>query len=189
MITQQQAQDLINQHIKSDVIKLHIREVATIMRAVAKELSENETDWEIVGLLHDLDYEEEKEHWDRQGLTLEKWVREVDSSFPAEYSYAIKSHNAENLGPQYARKSKLDFVLAACDNLSGMIFSTALIYPERKISTLKVENILKKMKNPSFAARVNRRAIYDIEKTGIKLERFIEIGIKALGEIETDLGL
>lgn len=187
MLSLQQAQDLINKNITTETIKLHVREVSVIMKAAAHELGENETDWEILGLLHDLDYEKEKENPKQHTLTAEKMLLEADPNFPPEYLYAIKAHNEENTGVM--RKSKLDFALMAADNLSGMIFATALIYPDKKISSVKVSSVLKKMKNPSFAARVNRHAIYDIEKAGIKLERFVEIGIGAMGTIESELGL
>ncbi len=189
MLNYQQAQDLINKNILTDTIKMHVREVAVIMKAVACELHENETDWEIIGLLHDLDYEKEKENPTQHTLTTEKMLLEADPSFPKEYLYTIKSHNSEYLGPGYERRSKMDHSLAACDNLSGMIYATALVYPDKKISSVKVSSVLKKMKAPAFAARVNRQAIYDIEKAGIKLERFVEIGIKAMAEIETEIGL
>jgi predicted hydrolase (HD superfamily) len=187
MLSLQQAQDLINKNITTETIKLHIREVGVIMKAVAKELGKNEAEWEIVGLLHDLDYDKEKEHPELQTVTLEKWILEVDPAFPQEYMHAIKAHNQEY--SKVMRETALDFALAACDNLSGMIFATALIYPDKKISSVKVSSVLKKMKNPSFAARVNRQSIMDIEKAGIKLERFIEIGIGAMGKIEGELGL
>jgi predicted hydrolase (HD superfamily) len=187
MITLQQAQDLINKNIATETIKLHVREVSVIMKAAAHELGGNETDWEILGLLHDLDYEKEKENPKQHTLTSEKMLLDADPDFPTEYLYAIKAHNEENTG--VLRKSKLDYALMAADNLSGMIFATALIYPDKKISSVKVSSVLKKMKNPSFAARVNRQSIMDIEKAGIKLEKFIEIGLKAMGEIEGELGL
>lgn len=189
MINRTQAQDLIDKYIKTPTIKLHIREVEVIMRFVAEELGENAEEWGIIGLLHDLDYDIEKEHPEKQGITLEKWILEIDPNFPKEYSFAIKSHNAENLGPEYNRKARIDFALAACDNLSGMIFATALVYPDKKISSVKVSSVLKKMKAPNFAAKVNRQSIMDIEKAGIKLERFVELGLKAMGEIEGELGL
>lgn len=187
MIKHQQAQDLINKNITTDTIKMHVHEVEVIMRAAAHELSENEEDWGILGLLHDLDYEKEKENPKQHTLTTEKMLLEIDPSFPQEYLYAIKAHNEENTG--VLRKSKLDYALMAADNLSGMIYATALVYPDKKISSVKVSSVLKKMKTPTFAARVNRQAIYDIEKAGIKLERFVELGLKAMAEIETEIGL
>lgn len=187
MLTIQQARDLINKNITTDTIKLHVKEVGVLMKAVARELGKNETEWEVTGLLHDLDYDKEKDHPELQTVTLEKWILEADPEFPQEYMHAIKAHNQEYSG--VTRETTIDFALAACDNLSGMIFATALIYPDKKISSVKVSSVLKKMKNPAFAARVNRQAIYDIEKAGIKLERFVELGIKAMAEIETEIGL
>ncbi len=187
MLNHQQAQDLIDKNITTETIKLHVREVEVIMRACAAELHEKVEEWGIVGLLHDLDYDKEKDHPELQTVTLEKWIREVDPEFPNEYMHTIKAHNQKHSGVK--RETVLDFALAASDNLSGMIFATALIYPDKKITSVKVSSVLKKMKNPGFAARVNRQAIMDIEKAGIKLERFIELGIKAMGEIEGKLGL
>jgi uncharacterized protein len=187
MINHKQAEELVNIHIQSPTLKYHIREVEVLMRAVAEELKENVEDWGVIGLVHDLDFDrpviDPKTHTEDSV----KWLKETDSSFPEEYLKAIRSHNCENTG--VPRDTKLDFALAACDNLSGMIFATTLVYPDKKISSVKVSSVLKKMKNPSFAAKVNRQSIHDIAQAGITLERFVEIGLKAMSEIETELGL
>lgn len=187
MINHKQAEDLVNKHIKSQTLKFHIREVEVLMRAVAEELKENVEDWGIIGLIHDLDFDREVVDPKTHTEDTVKWLKDDFPDFPEEYLKTIRSHNWENTG--VARETKLDFALAACDNLSGMIFATALVYPDKKISSVKVSSVLKKMKNPSFAAKVNRQSIMDIEKAGIKLERFVELGLKAMGEIEGELGL
>ncbi len=187
MISRNQAQQLVDKHIKSKALKAHIREVEVIMRAAAQELGENTEDWGILGLIHDLDFDREVVDPKTHTKDTVKWLREEFPDFPEEYLKAIKSHNWENTG--VLRENKLDYTLSAADNLSGLIFTTALVYPDKKISSVKVSSVLKKMKNPSFAAKVNRQAILDIDKTGIKLERFIEIGIKAMANIEQELGL
>lgn len=187
MITRKQAEELVNKHMKSDTLKSHIREVEVIMRAIARELNENIEDWGVLGYIHDLDFDQKPIDPKTHTLITAKLLKEEYPDFPDEYIRVIKSHNWENTG--VLREKPIDFALSAADNLSGMIYTTALIYPDRKITSVKVSSVLKKMKNPSFAAKVNRQAIMDIEKAGIKLERLIELGIQAMGEIQGELGL
>jgi uncharacterized protein len=187
MINRKQAEELVNLHIQSPTLKFHIKEVEVLMRAVAEELKENVEDWGIIGLIHDLDFDRPVVDPKTHTEDTVKWLKEEDSGFPEEYIKAIRAHNSENTG--IPRESKLDFALAACDNLSGMIYATTLVYPDKKISSVKISSVLKKMKNAAFAAKVNRQSIQDIEKTGIKLKRFVEIGLKAMAEIENKLGL
>ena len=83
----------------------------------------------------------------------------------------------------------MDYALSASENLSGFLVACALVQPNKKISEVTTESVLKKLKKKDFAKAVRRDLIYDIEKVGISLEEFIEIAIDSLNEISDEIGL
>ena len=189
-ITREKAQELLDKHIKTDWIKLHSRESEVIMRALAKKLNEDEDLWGITGLLHDLDYDQidpndPKDHGKLTCEILEKEFKDV----PDEMLHAIKSH-VEDLGHvNVKRETPFDFALGAAENLSGFLVACALVQPDKKIASVKTESVIKKLKQKSFAAKVSRNFIYDIEKAGVSLEEFITIALKELVKIADEIGL
>jgi putative nucleotidyltransferase with HDIG domain len=190
-ITRDQAQALLDKHVTTDWIKLHSRETEVIMRALAKKLGEDEDLWGLTGLLHDLDMDEidvrnPKDHGEK---TVKILKEEFGEDVPKEMIQAIKAHT-ECLGLLGVnRQSKLDFALAAAENLSGFLVACALVMPDKKIATVKPTSVVKKLKDKSFAAKVNREFIYDIEKAGVKLEELIDLSLQALKGISTEIGL
>lgn len=187
MLTLDQAKLLLNDNVKDPILRMHCREVEVVMRGLAKEIGQNENDWGVVGLLHDLDFEREKTTPERHGITTGAIIKAIDTSFPEEYLFAIKSHNESHTG--CLRQNPIDFALMAADNLAGIVFATALVYPDKKISSVKASSVLKKMKTPSFAAKINREAIGDITKIKISVKRAVEIAINEMAKIQTELGL
>lgn len=189
-ITREKAQELLDKYIKTDWIKLHSRESEVIMRDLAKKLGEDEDLWGITGLLHDLDMDlidiaNPKDH----GAKTIKILKEELGNVPEEMIQAIQSH-CENLGfLGVPRKSKLDYALAAAENLSGFLVACALVMPDKKITTVKPESVIKKLKKKDFAKKVSREFIYDIEKAGVSLEELITIALKSLSDISEEIGL
>lgn len=102
--------------------------------------------------------------------------------------YAIKAHNKDYT--KVEPKSKMDWALYCCDELTGLIVATALVMPDKKLATVKVKSILKKMKDKSFAAAVDREQIKLCEeKLDIPLEEFVKIALEAMQGISKELGL
>ncbi len=99
----------------------------------------------------------------------------------------IKSHNFENLNITPDKKES--YGLIASDALSGLIISTALVMPSKKLSEVKVKSIKKKFKQKDFARNVSREKIMFCEKLGIEEDKFFEIGIKGLQSISKELDL
>jgi predicted hydrolase (HD superfamily) len=88
------------------------------------------------------------------------------------------------------RETDLDYALSACENLSGFLVACALVMPNKKIESVKVDTVIKKLKkDKSFARAVRRDLIFDIEKVGISLEELVEISLNALSEINEEIGL
>jgi predicted hydrolase (HD superfamily) len=152
-------------------------------------LGENKEYWGNLGLLHDIDWEYgEKEHCRK--------CREIlsQAGFDEEFINTVVSHGYgfPVLGPEFAenkRQSKLEHLLAAAETVTGLIYATAKVRPDKKIASVEVGSVKKKMKDKSFAANVNREIIKECVLGGIELEPFIEIALKAMQEIAEEIGV
>lgn len=174
-------EQLFEEYVKSPDIKNHCKEVAIIMRFLAREFNEDEEKWYSAGLLHDLDFEFEKE-LTKHGLKTAEILRQ--EGYPEDMIHAILSHNEDGLGVK--RESKFDFALSAADNVSGLIYAYGLM--RKALEGMEANGLKKRFKTKAFAAAVRRDLIADIEKTGMTLEKFFEVSIKAMQSISTELG-
>jgi predicted hydrolase (HD superfamily) len=100
---------------------------------------------------------------------------------------AIISHTEGVSGTEAKRETDFEIILSAAENITGLISAYVLMKPEKKIAGTKVKSIKKKLKAKAFAASVNREFIYDIEKTGIDLDTFLQIAIEAMTEIAEEV--
>src|SRR4030043_182945 len=87
------------------------------------------------------------------------------------------------------RNAEFHPALAAGETITGLIVATALVYPDRKIASVKVKSITKRMKEKAFTASVNRETIRECEKIGLSLDEFVEISLGAMQGIAGQLGL
>jgi putative nucleotidyltransferase with HDIG domain len=179
MLSLERAYELLNEHVKSENLKKHSIASAAVLKALAPIINIPETDAEIIGLLHDLDFDITKNDPKNHGLLAADILSKED--FPSEYIHAIKSHNEET---GVKRESNLDYALAAGETITGLIVATALVYPDKKISSVKVKSIKKRMKATAFARNVSRENILECEKFGCPLEDFIELSLNAMKHIE-----
>jgi len=184
-ITRDEALQLMEEYLKAENLQKHSLATEVIMRKLAQKMSEDEDLWRIAGLLHDLDYEETKDDMPRHTLRTEEILKE--KGVCKEIIEAIKGHNAENLG--YERERPIDHALTCAECITGMIVATTLVYPDKKLSSVKPKSIIKRMKQKEFARGVNRDYIRECEKIGIPLEEFAELSLKAMQEIGKELGL
>jgi predicted hydrolase (HD superfamily) len=141
--------------------------------------------WGIVGLLHDLDFEETADQPSEHGLRTAAILAARD--LPPEAITAIKAHNAEVLGVE--RKSTFDFALTCAESITGLVIATALVYPDKRLASVKPKSILKRMKKKDFARRVNRDQIRLCEEIGVPLADFAELSLRAMQGISAELGL
>lgn len=193
MIKRERVQELLDKYVTTEWLKLHMRESEVIMRKLAKRLGEDEELWGLSGLLHDIDYDYVNKDPDRHVVEFDKILEmegiKVGEEIPEEMYHAIKAHYEENPAIEQKRESKLDYALSAAENLSGFLVACALVQPDKKISSVRVESVLKKFKKKDFAKAVNRDLIYDIEKTGLSLEEFVKISLESIDEISDEIGL
>jgi len=193
MISREEAFKLVEKYVTTPWLKLHMRESEVIMRALAKKFDEDEEVWGISGLIHDLDYDyvgkDPKRHVVEFDKILEMESLVVGEDIPEEMYHAIKSHYEEHPGISQKRASRLDYALSASENISGFLVACALVQPDRKIKSVGLDSVLKKLKKKDFARNVNREYIYDIEKAGVSLEKFIELSLEELSSIADEIGL
>jgi len=137
--------------------------------------------------MHDGDYKDSvpvKE----QGVKIASILKEKGVQISNKVAHAMAAHNWHNTGVE--PKNLMDWALFTCDSLTGLIVACALVRPDKKLSSVTVESVLKKFSQKSFAAGTRREEIKMCqEKLGIKLERFVEICLTAMQAIADDLGL
>ncbi len=155
------------------------------MRCLAERFGEDPEKWGIAGLLHDLDYEETYEAPQEHGKRTAEILQE--KGFPSDMIEAILAHNAEALGIE--RKTRFDFAITCSECITGLITATTLVYPDKKLASVKPKSITKRMKEKGFARSVNRDLIRLCEKIDIPLPEFAVISLEAMRGISDDLGL
>jgi len=185
-ITLEKSRELIEKYLKDKKNRIHSRESEVVMQALAKHFGEDEEKWAIAGLLHDLDWENTSEDFAHHGLQTIELVKEEGFELPDDVAHAISAHNDSYTGIK--RTSKLDYALAAAESITGLIHAYALMRPE-KFEGMKTSSLNKKFKDKSFAAKVSRELIADIEKTGIEKAQFFEIAIKAMQDIASEINI
>jgi len=184
-ITRDEAMLLLKQYLKNEKLISHSIASEAIMRSLAKKLGEDEHAWAIAGLLHDLDYEMVEEDPARHGDVAARILEEKGVSDAV--VNAIRKHNAEGLGLE--RETLFEHALACSETITGLIVATALVYPDKKISSVKVKSVTKRMKTPHFARAVSRDRIRECEKVGLELNEFVTISLDAMTQIADQIGL
>jgi len=184
-ISREQAHELMEEHLESESIRKHSLASEAIMQALASRLEADPEMWGLVGLLHDLDYNETKDKMDQHALLTEQIL--LERGVAREIGEAIKHHNAENLG--LTRHSPIHFALTAAETITGMITATALVYPDKKVCSVVPKSVKKRMKQKEFARSVNRDHIMLCEQLGLSFDEFVTISLDAMCGISHRLGL
>ncbi len=184
-ITRDEAVILLNKYIKNERMLNHCYASEAVMMALARRLGRDEEKWGIAGLLHDLDVELVNADLSIHGKETEKILKE--KGIEPEIIEAIVMHNETFTGKK--RHSELQHALAAGETITGLIVATTLVYPDKKIASVKQKSVVKRMKEKAFAASVNRDNIMECEAIGIPLSEFVEISINAMKDISDQLGL
>lgn len=184
MISRDEALDLMHAKIQNTNLRRHMLATEAIMRALAERLGRDPDLWGVTGLLHDIDLEEVDQDPARHAAVAAEWLA---GKLPAEAVEAIRLHNAEGLGLQ--RDGEFPHALAAAETLTGLVVATTLVLPSKQIADLKAKSVRKRMKEPRFAAGVDRDTIRECEQIGVELPAFIDLGVEAMRGIAADLGL
>lgn len=153
MPTREEAWELLNQYNKTDSLLKHALSVEGVMRHFARKYGEDEDKWGVIGLIHDLDYEQfPEEHCKKteEILTAHNW--------PADYIRAVLSHGY-GLVNDVEPIDQVEKVLYTIDELTGLITAAAYMRPSKSVMDMETKSVLKKFKSPAFAAGVDREVI------------------------------
>jgi len=182
--TREEAWTILTDHVKSPSLLSHALAVEAVMRHVARKKSADEDLWGVIGLVHDLDYEEHPEEHLRHAPEILR-----SQGWPEEHIRAIASHGW-GFFTDVAPVTDMEKALFAIDELTGLVAAAALVRPSRSVLDLPVKSVLKKWKDKTFAAGVDRKVI---EKgaalMGVPLEELIADTIEGMKTIAETIGL
>jgi putative nucleotidyltransferase with HDIG domain len=182
--TYDEALSLLKEFNQSESLLKHAYCVEGVMRYIARKTGEDEEKWGIVGLLHDLDYERFPEQHCSKAQEILK-----ERGWPEEYIRAIVSHGwgiFNDVEPQ----SNMEKTLYAIDELTGLITAAALVRPSKSVSDMEAKSVMKKWKDKSFAAGVNRSVIEKgAAMLSVELRELIIDAIMGMREVADKIGL
>jgi putative nucleotidyltransferase with HDIG domain len=174
----------IKVNVENNNLVKHMLATEAIMRALARRFGEDEDEWGLTGLLHDIDVELTEGDMNTHGTLGADLARELGAT--EKMCHAVLCHN-EALG--VPRETVLDKALFCSDPLTGLIIAGALVRPDKKLEGLKVNSLMKRFGEKRFAAGASREQIMLCKDIGLELEEFIALGIEAMQGISEDLGL
>jgi predicted hydrolase (HD superfamily) len=182
--TREQAWSLLKEYNASESLQRHALAVEAVMRHMARRAGEDEDRWGLVGMAHDIDYERyPEEHCVKAREILE------DHGWPGEYVRAVVSHGW-GLCTDVEPLSLMEKTLYAVDELTGLVSAAALVRPSRSVLDLPAKSVLKKWKDRSFAAGVNREVIEKgAAMLGMDLTALTEATIEAMRPVAAEIGL
>ncbi len=185
LLTHEKALELLHHYVKNEKMIFHCLASEAVMRRLAQRLGEDEGKWGLAGLLHDLDVETTHAEPTVHGTQTELLLKEYE--IDPDILDAIRMHNEVSAGKE--RSTKFQHALAAGETITGLIFATTYVYPERKLANVKPKSVVKRMKEKMFAASVKRENIMECEKIGIPIEEFAALSIQAMLPIADKIGL
>ena len=182
--TREQALALLHEWVQNVNLRKHCYAVEAAMRTYAGRYGEDADRWGVAGLIHDFD-------WERHPSAELHPVKGVEvlraAGWPDDICRAVLGH-ATHTG--VARDSLMARALFACDELSGFLVACALVTPERRLASVGVDSVRKKMKSAGFARNVNRDDIVNgAAELGVDLDQHIEFVKQAMLRIAPELGL
>ncbi|MCX5785781.1 MAG: HDIG domain-containing protein [Elusimicrobia bacterium] len=181
----EKALELLKKHVKNENLVKHCLASEAVMRALALRLGADAEIWAMAGLLHDIDVELTGGDLKRHTLEAEKILTE--NGLAPEIIEAVKMHNETAHGK--SRAEIFHKALAAGETITGLVTATALVYPDKKLSSVKTSSVVKRMKDKRFAASIDRSVIMECEQIGIPLEEFAALSVEAMRGVATELGL
>lgn len=154
MKSRDEAWALVTKYVQDPGLRRHMLSVAAAMRYYAVLLGEDEEQWEVIGLIHDFDWEIHPD-LDRHPIAGSEILRE--EGWDEETIRTVLSHYTE--GTNVPREKPVDFALMANDEVTGLIVATTLVRPSKNIADVKLKSVRKKWKNRAFAAGVDREEV------------------------------
>ena len=182
--TRDEAFQLLKEYNTSESLIKHGLAVEAVMRYCARKRNADQEQWGIIGLIHDLDYEQYPEQHCRQTETILK-----EHDWPEDYIRAVVSHGW-GICSEVKPESEMEKVLYAIDELTGLVTTTALVRPSKSVLDMKPKSVKKKWKDKRFAAGVDRSIIEKgAEMLDIPVSDLILDTIMGMREVAHEIGL
>ena len=181
----EEALELLHHSVSDTKMRYHSYASEAVMRGLARRLGRDVEKWGLAGLIHDIDVELTNADPKIHALKAAEILRE--RRIDEDVIDAVRMHNEYATG--LARNNEFQHALAAGETITGLIYATALVYPDRKIASVQSKSVLKRMRQGAFAASVSRENIHECEKIGLTLEEFVGIALDAMKEIGPQIGL
>ena len=182
--TRAEAMELLKEYNKTESLIKHALAVEGVMRYMARKRKTDEEKWGVIGLIHDLDYEQ---YPDQHCKKTEEILRE--HNWPEEYIRAVVSHGW-GICTDVKPETEMEKVLYAIDELTGLVVTTALVRPSKSVMDVKTKSVKKKWKDKRFAAGVDRSIIENgAEMLGVEISELITDTIAGMQEVAEEIGL
>jgi predicted hydrolase (HD superfamily) len=183
-LSREAAWALLTEWTESESLRKHALAVEAAVRGYARTFGENEDDWGVVALLHDLDFERYPTAADHPFRGCEELERR---GYPAWVTRAILSHADYSGVP---RESRMEKALFASDEMAGLVVAAALVRPSKSLLDLETSSVLKRIKDKAFARGVSREDLRKgAEELGLPFEEHVSNVIRFMRERAHVLGL
>ena len=174
----------IRDNVKNENLVKHMLATEAIMRVLARRFNENEDEWGLAGLLHDIDVEVTNADMAVHSKRSAEMAKQLGANEMV--CHAILVHNDAHGVPC---ATLIDKALFCADPLTGLITAGALVRPDKKLASVEAKSIKKRFKEKSFAAGANREQMAKCSDIGLELDAFIELGLEAMKNVAGELGL
>ncbi|MBN1195648.1 MAG: HDIG domain-containing protein [Methanomicrobiaceae archaeon] len=174
---------LLHRYVSSDALRKHCSATAAVMKQIGAYLGEDADRWEVIGILHDIDYERVGEDMERHGPEGYRLLRE--NGVDEEIAEIVKRHNHMLYGPSY--EAPVEISLQAADSVSGLVIACALV-KGGAVTDVSPKTVKKKFKEKSFAAGCDRDRIALIDSL-MDRQTLYELAIAGITSIRDELGL
>jgi putative nucleotidyltransferase with HDIG domain len=184
MITREEAYELVTERIPQRNLVSHCVATELIMRALAENLGQSTEDverWALTGLLHDLDYAETAEDFERHGHVT---AQELEGRVDDEMLHAILAHAGKA-----ECDTLMDKALWCADPTTGFIVAAALVRPDKDLAGVEVRSLKKRWKEKAFARGANRDQMAGHEALGLERDEFLGIALTAMQGRHDEIGL
>jgi putative nucleotidyltransferase with HDIG domain len=183
-MNREEALESVRANVESENLVKHMLATEAIMCALARHLGEDEKEWGLAGLLHDIDVELTEGDMSSHSKLGADLARDLGASEAV--ANAILCHNeAHGVLPETA----MEKALFCADPLTGLITAAVLVRPDKKLAGLEAQSVKKRFKEKGFAAGASREHIAKCNDIGLELDEFITLGLEAMKGVAPQLGL
>ena len=183
-MTREEALDSIKANVENENSVKHMLATEAVMRALARRLEEDEGEWGLTGLLHDIDMELAEGDMNTHSKLGADRARELGAS--EAMAHAVLAHNQRHGA---TLETRLDKALFCTDPLTELITAVAPVLPDKKLAGLETSSIAKRFKEKGFATGANREQMARCADIGLELNEFIGLGLEAMKKVAAKLGL